>query len=65
LRLLLDLKAERGLTLMMVTHQPEDLRQAADTFAFIEDGEVRHVLPSAKFFSRSAPPEIRAYLGKG
>jgi thiamine transport system ATP-binding protein len=64
LALLLGLKAERNLTLMMVTHQPAELKGAADLFCFIEAGVVRHVLPARRFFARQAPPEIRAYLGQ-
>lgn len=63
LELLLDLKAERSLTLMMVTHQPAELRKAADHFCFLEAGIVRYVLPAQKFFAESAPAEIRSYLG--
>jgi thiamine transport system ATP-binding protein len=63
LGLLLDLKTERSLTFMMVTHQPVELRRAANLFCFVDAGVIRHVLPPAKFFSTSAPPEIRSYLG--
>lgn len=65
LQLLIGLKFERSLTLMMVSHQPAELRQAADLFCFIAAGTVRHVMPAASFFASDAPTEVRAYLGSG
>lgn len=63
LDLILALKQEHSLTVMLVTHQPEDVRGKADQLAFLKDGEVRHVLSSEHYFAATAPQDIRAYLG--
>jgi thiamine transport system ATP-binding protein len=62
LELLLALKAERALTVLMVTHQPADLRRAAAQFAFLDNGRVVGVFSPRAFFSKAAPGPIRRYL---
>jgi thiamine transport system ATP-binding protein len=62
LELILGIQKERGLTILMVTHQPEDARHSASKVAFVEAGRITHVLPTEAFFAGSAPPEIRNYL---
>jgi thiamine transport system ATP-binding protein len=62
LDLLVAIQRERGLTVLMVTHQPEDARYAASKIAFVDNGKITHVLPTAEFFAIHPPPEIEAYL---
>ncbi len=62
LDLIKDIQKERTLTILMVTHQPEDAEYAASRIAFVQAGRIAHFLPKKQFFAASAPPEIRAYL---
>ena len=62
LDLVREIQAERKLTVLMVTHQPEDARYAASRIAFVQDGRIAHVLPTKQFFAESAPAEIGDYL---
>ena len=62
LDLIKGIQVERKLTVLMVTHQPEDARYAATRIAFVLDGRIGHVLPTKEFFAAAAPAEIGAYL---
>ena len=62
LDLIRAIQKERKLTVLMVTHQPEDAEYAASRSAFVQDGRIAHVLPTKQFFATSAPAEISAYL---
>ena len=62
LDLIMEIQKERKLTVLMVTHQPEDARYAASRIAFVQNGRIAHVLPTKKFFAASAPAEIGDYL---
>jgi thiamine transport system ATP-binding protein len=64
LSLIVDLKSRQKLTVLMVSHQPEDARQAADRTAFIDRGRVLTVGDTRSILEGSEVPEIRAYLGK-
>lgn len=57
------MQQSRGLTVLLVSHQPSDARYAADRVAFVEQGEIRHVAPTAAFFAPPQPPAVAAYLG--
>ncbi len=61
--LLRDLHARKRMTILMVTHHPEDARAIADRVAFHEDGRVAASGPAATFFSPLAPEAFRNYLG--
>lgn len=63
MKLITGLQKERELTLLLVTHQPDDVRHAADHIAFLDRGQVRHVLTAKQYFSPDAPADVRAYLG--
>ncbi len=63
LGLLADLHAERGMTVLFVTHQPEDARRIARTIVFLEDGKVAATGETAKFFGRHGPEAFRRYTG--
>lgn len=62
LDLIREIQKERKLTILIVTHQPEDARYAASRIAFVQNGRIAHVLPTKQFFAASAPVEISAYL---
>ena len=62
LDLIREIQKERKLTVLMVTHQPEDAKYAASRIAFVQNGRIAHVLPTKQFFAASAPAEISAYL---
>jgi thiamine transport system ATP-binding protein len=62
LDLIREIQKERKLTVLMVTHQPEDAKYAASKIAFVQAGRIAHVLPTKQFFAASAPAEISAYL---
>jgi thiamine transport system ATP-binding protein len=62
LDLIREIQQERKLTVLMVTHQPEDAKYAATRIAFVQFGRIIHVLPTKQFFATSAPTEISAYL---
>jgi thiamine transport system ATP-binding protein len=62
LDLVRDLRARVGLTVLMVTHDPEDARYATDRTAFIATGRVVMVDATERVLG-SQLPEIKAYLG--
>lgn len=62
LDLIKEIQKERKLTILMVTHQPEDAKYAASRIAFVQNGRIAHVLPTEQFFAASAPADISAYL---
>ncbi len=62
LDLIREIQVERKLTILMVTHQPDDAMYAASRIAFVQNGRIAHVLPTKQFFAASAPVEISAYL---
>ena len=62
LDLIREIQKERRLTVLMVTHQPEDAKYAASRIAFVQNGQIAHVLPTKQFFAASAPAEIGDYL---
>ncbi|TYR34587.1 thiamine ABC transporter ATP-binding protein [Mesorhizobium microcysteis] len=63
LELVRDLHGERGMTILMVTHHPDDAAALADHVAFIEQGRVSALAPSSVMFSRDAPAAFSAYIG--
>jgi thiamine transport system ATP-binding protein len=63
LDLVSDLQKERNLTVLMVTHQPEDTKHAAKKVIFVSDGVVRDSIPTKDFFI-SHDHQIEKYLGK-
>jgi thiamine transport system ATP-binding protein len=62
LDLIREIQKERKLTVLMVTHQPEDAKYAASRIAFVQNGRIAHILPTKQFFAASAPADISAYL---
>jgi thiamine transport system ATP-binding protein len=64
LDLITELQAERGLTVALVTHHPEDARRIAQHIIFVEDGKVLANGPAASFFTDAGPKAFRRYIGK-
>jgi thiamine transport system ATP-binding protein len=64
LDLVSDLRREHGLTVLMVTHQPEEALHAADEIIFVADGRVREPIISKTFFKMHDDGAIDSYLGK-
>ncbi len=62
LELVLRLRAQRNLTVLMVTHDPADALFAADHTAFVAGGKVVLSGPTAAVLA-SEHPAIRDYLG--
>ncbi|GFE49645.1 thiamine import ATP-binding protein ThiQ [Roseobacter cerasinus] len=56
------LATETGATLLMVTHDPADVRRIADDVIFVEGGRAAAPQP-AKALLEDPPPALRAYLG--
>lgn len=63
LDLLGDLQAERGLTVLFVTHHPEDARRVAGEVVFLDRGTVAEQGPAGRFFGDDPPPGFRDYIG--
>ena len=62
LDLIMEIQKEKNLTILMVSHQPEDARYAASKIAFVESGRITHALSTKAFFADGAPREIKDYL---
>ncbi len=54
---------ENGLSALLVSHQPRDAILASARTAFIHDGRVAAIAPTAEMLTNPALPEIRDYLG--
>lgn len=64
LDLLRDLHAERRMTVLMATHQPDDAQTLAGKMVFLEDGRVSAAGPAKDFFELSGPASFRRYIGE-
>lgn len=64
LDLVAGLVAERGLTVLMVTHQPEDARRIAADVLFLEDGRVVAHGAAGDFFGATGPEAFKRYMGE-
>jgi thiamine transport system ATP-binding protein len=63
LGLVVDLNRSSGMTILMVTHQPEDATLAAGLTGFVDAGRIVALRPTAELFAATDLPEVRAYLG--
>ncbi|MBX9465687.1 MAG: thiamine ABC transporter ATP-binding protein [Aquamicrobium sp.] len=63
LELVRELHAERGMTILMVTHHPDDAEALADQVAFVDEGRIAAFSAVEEMFSASAPAAFRAYIG--
>lgn len=64
LALVESVHAERQMTVLFVTHQPEDARKLAENMVFIEAGAVAAAGKTADFFDESGPEAFRRYIGE-
>lgn len=63
LDLVADLQAARAMTVIMVTHAPEDARRIASDVIFITDGAVRFHGATHQVLDGDDNEAVRAYLG--
>ncbi len=63
LDLVAALQAERGLTVVLVTHHPQDARRVAHHMVFVEDGKVAATGTADTFFGDAGPAAFRRYVG--
>ena len=64
LDLVAELQTEHGLTIALVTHQPDDARRIASDIVFIEDGRVSAAGKTEDFFGPGGPAAFRHYIGE-
>ncbi|MDP2119981.1 MAG: ATP-binding cassette domain-containing protein [Hoeflea sp.] len=64
LGLMLEIRAEVGATVLMVTHDPDEARAAADQILLVSKGRIAADAPAEGFFDRHDLPELEAYLGR-
>lgn len=65
LGLVSDLHRETGMTIIMVSHNPDDAIRLSAHLVFVEGGRVAEEGPADKLLSPDGPAVLRAYLGVG
>jgi thiamine transport system ATP-binding protein len=63
LDLLVSVQAERKMSTLLVTHQPEDARRAAGSIVFLEAGRIVAAGDRESFFAPDGPEAFRRYAG--
>lgn len=63
LDLVLKLQREQKLTVLLVSHQPQDALQAADGVIFVNNGQVHPAVQTKEFFA-SRDEAVLGYLGR-
>lgn len=63
LDLIRELQQETGITILMVTHTPEDALRFDSTLFFLKDGQIREQGDAAMMLSPSGPQPVRDYMG--
>lgn len=63
LDLVAGLHAERGMTVLFVTHQPEDARRIGQNVVFLDNGSVAATGRADDFFAGAGPEAFRRYVG--
>jgi thiamine transport system ATP-binding protein len=63
LDLVKGLQGEKGLTVLMVSHQPEDAAYAASHTAYLENGRIVALKPTGELFAATDLPGLARYLG--
>ena len=58
-----DIHRDTGVTIVMVTHDPQDARRAASHTAFLDGGEIVALAPTEELFQRQNVPGLANYLG--
>ena len=63
LDLVAGVHAERAMTVLFVTHQPEDARRIGEQMVFLDNGRVAATGTAADFFDGTGPEAFRRYIG--
>ena len=61
--LIQGLQREHGFTILLVTHDPEDAKAAADQTAFLHEGRILAKRPTEELFRATDIAELSDYLG--
>jgi thiamine transport system ATP-binding protein len=64
LDLIEGLRQTHGLTVILVSHHPDEARHAAQNCAFLEAGQIVALAETAKLLARTDLPGLTAYLGE-
>ncbi|WP_296745546.1 thiamine ABC transporter ATP-binding protein [Mesorhizobium sp.] len=64
LDLVASIHAERHMTVLFVTHQPEDARRIGQDMAFVDGGTIAATGLAEDFFSLPGPDAFRRYIGR-
>jgi thiamine transport system ATP-binding protein len=62
--LVAGLHGETGMTMLLVTHSPEDALRLAPRLVFIDRGSVAADGPSAELLGENGPAIVRGYIGE-
>ncbi|MDQ0457387.1 thiamine ABC transporter ATP-binding protein [Rhizobium paknamense] len=62
--LLLSLQRQTASTVLLVTHNPQDVAALADEVAFLQQGRLDFLVPQNQFFAMRDVPEVQRFLGK-
>jgi len=65
LDLVAGVHAERGMTVLLVTHQPQDARRIGRNVVFLDNGAVAATGSADDFFVGTGPEAFRRYVGAG
>jgi thiamine transport system ATP-binding protein len=63
LDLVADLHGDKGMTVLFVTHQPQDAERIARHVVFLENGAVAAIGSAHDFFAGTGPEAFRRYIG--
>ncbi len=63
LDLVINMQRQRNLTVVMVSHQPEDAQYAASHVGFLEAGRIVALRPAPELFAATGIPGLTHYLG--
>jgi len=58
-----NLQRETGMTIVMVTHHPDDALRLASTLIFLDNGRIAAIGPANELLSEHGPILLRKYLG--
>lgn len=59
-----SLQRRTGMTILVVTHAPEDARALASRIVFLDDGRIAADGPVETFYGADAPAAFTAYVGR-